>query len=405
MFWKGQSIPLPYPQQYGEEVKEGGGVAGRKKVVGRSFHHGRFVQQLRKAASLQKGVKVMEATVSRLVEEEGEVKGVEYKVKNELKKQFLFAPLTIVCDGLFSNFRKHFIGETEKVQAKSSFVALILEECELPYENHGHVILMDPSPTLCYPISSREARVLVDVPHPLPNSSNGDLKHYLHTVTAPQLPLQLRDAFLDALEKERLRSMPCGTLHPKLHFKKGAILVGDAFNVRNPLTGAGMTIALSDVCILSGLLEGVKDFKEEKLMLEKTKLFHKQRKDISSTINILAQALYEVFAASSDEAMPLVRQACFDYFKLGGVCVDGPMSLLSGLKESPATLVTHFFAVALYGVGSQLLPFPWPSNLYTSFKMLKAATNVIWPLMSGEHLLDLTYPNNLNIQTPHHSKL
>ena len=31
-----------------------------------------------------------------------------------------------------------------------------------------------------------------------------------------------------------------------------------------------------------------------------------------------------------DPALPFMRKACFDYFKLGGVARDGPLSLLSG---------------------------------------------------------------------------
>ena len=45
-----------------------------------------------------------------------------------------------------------------------------------------------------------------------------------------------------------------------------------------------------------------------------------------------------------------MRQACFDYLRLGGVYAQGPISLLSGLNPRPFVLVAHFFMVALYGV-------------------------------------------------------
>jgi squalene monooxygenase len=46
-----------------------------------------------------------QGTVTSLVEEDGTVKGVKYKTKSgeELKA---YAPLTIVCDGCFSNLRR-----------------------------------------------------------------------------------------------------------------------------------------------------------------------------------------------------------------------------------------------------------------------------------------------------------
>lgn len=33
---------------------------------------------------------------------------------------------------------------------------------------------------------------------------------------------------------------------------------------------------------------------------------------------------------SDPEVVKAIRNACFGYFKLGGICVSGPMSLLSG---------------------------------------------------------------------------
>lgn len=76
-----------------------------------------------------------------------------------------------------------------QVEVPSCFVGLVLENCELPCANHGHVILGDPSPVLFYPISSTEIRCLVDVPgQKVPSISNGEMAKYLKTVVAPQVP-------------------------------------------------------------------------------------------------------------------------------------------------------------------------------------------------------------------------
>lgn len=75
-----------------------------------------------------------------------------------------------------------------QVDIPSCFVGLVLEKCQLPYANHGHVILADPSPILFYPISSTEVRCLVDVPgQKVPNIANGEMASYLKTVVAPQV--------------------------------------------------------------------------------------------------------------------------------------------------------------------------------------------------------------------------
>ena len=65
----------------------------------------------------------------------------------------------------------------------------MLENCELPFANHGHVILADPAPILFYPISSTEIRCLVDIPagQKLPSIANGEMAKYLKTVVAPQV--------------------------------------------------------------------------------------------------------------------------------------------------------------------------------------------------------------------------
>ncbi|KAF2320963.1 hypothetical protein GH714_032238 [Hevea brasiliensis] len=86
------------------------------------------------------------------------------------------------------------------VAVPSCFLGLILENCELPYSNHGHVILGDPSPILFYPVSTNEIHCFVDVPgQKIPSIANGEMSQYLKTVVAPQS--ELRAAFICAVDK------------------------------------------------------------------------------------------------------------------------------------------------------------------------------------------------------------
>lgn len=81
----------------------------------------------------------------------------------------------------------HFLNFLQ-VDVPSCFVGLVLENCQLPFANHGHVILADPSPILFYPISSTEVRCLVDVPgQKLPSIANGEMANHLKTRVAPQV--------------------------------------------------------------------------------------------------------------------------------------------------------------------------------------------------------------------------
>lgn len=359
-------------------------------VAGRSFHNGRFIQKMRKKASLLPSVQLEQGTVSSLLEENGTIKGVMYKNKSgEVIKAY--APLTIVCDGCFSNLRRSLC--TPQVDVPSCFVGLILENCELPYEKHGHVVLADPSPMLFYRISSTEIRCLVDVPgQKVPSVSNGDLSKYLKTVVAPQIPRELQEAFIATVDKGNMRTMPNRSMPAAPQPTPGALLMGDAFNMRHPLTGGGMTVALSDIVVLRNLLKPLHDLHDSYTLCNYLESFYTLRKPVASTINTLAGALYKVFCASPDEARKEMREACFDYLSLGGVFSTGPVSLLSGLNPRPLSLVVHFFAVAIYGVGRLLLPFPSPKRLWIGARLISGASGIIFPIIKAEGVRQMFFP-------------
>ena len=124
---------------------------------------------------------------------------------------------------------------------------------------------------------------------------------YLRQTVLPDLPVSLQKPFEAALNSpDRLKSMPNSFLPPSVTRTEGIILLGDAMNMRHPLTGGGMTVAFNDVVLISKLLspEIVSTFEDTHLVLEQMKRFHWKRKSLSSVINILAQALYSLFAAN-----------------------------------------------------------------------------------------------------------
>ena len=112
----------------------------------------------------------------------------------------------------------------------------------------------------------------------------------------------MQQPFKDALEGGNFRSMPNSYLPSFLCSRPGVLLLGDAFNMRHPLTGAGMTVALKDVVIWRDLLKSVPDLKNYKVMLQKQQNFLWKRKDSHSfVVNVLAQALYALFSASDSK--------------------------------------------------------------------------------------------------------
>ncbi|KAI9282694.1 squalene epoxidase-domain-containing protein [Sporodiniella umbellata] len=357
-----QVVSIPYPKD--EKTNQ--------SASGKSFHHGRFIQNLRKAARATENVTIKELTVASLIKEtEGEdekVIGVTATDKSSQEYKF-YAPLTIVCDGIFSKFRKELTVKTPDV--RSNFVGFVMKNLQLPLPNHGHVVLAKPSPILMYQISQQDTRVLVDVPGKLPSASDGSLKRYMEKVIVPQLPDTIRPCFVEALATERLRSMPNGFLPPSLNRVKGMVMLGDAMNIRHPLTGGGMTVAFNDVVLLQRLLnpDTLPSFTNFELITAQMSTFHWQRKKYCTAINVLAMALYRIFSADESEDLTVLLRGCFAYFQLGGECIDGPVGLLSGLTQQPTVLVYHFFSVAFYSIYLQAKRNGW-SGAHHSFIMI-----------------------------------
>uniref|UniRef100_A0A0D6R8J7 Squalene monooxygenase n=1 Tax=Araucaria cunninghamii TaxID=56994 RepID=A0A0D6R8J7_ARACU len=362
-------------------------------VAGRSFHNGRFIQRMREKASSLPTVHLEQGTVVSLIERDGIVKGVKYRSRGGEELE-AFAPLTIVCDGCFSNLRRSLCNP--QVAVPSCFVGLVLENCELPYPNHGHVILADPSPILFYPISSAEVRCLVDIPgQKVPSVANGEMAKYLRDVVAPQLPKEIQTPFLAAIESGNIRTMPNKIMPASPLPRPGALLLGDAFNMRHPLTGGGMTVALSDIVVLERLFKPLRNLHDASALCKYVESFYTLRKPVASTINTLAGALYKVFCASPDQAMKEMRQACFDYLSLGGVFSSGPVALLSGLNPRPLSLVLHFFAVAVYGVGRLLYPCPSPKQFWLGTRLIAGASNIIFPIIKAEGIRQMFFPSTI----------
>ncbi|CAN6544556.1 unnamed protein product [Malus baccata var. baccata] len=351
-------------------------------VVGVSFHHGRFIQRMRDKASSLPSAELEQGTVTSLLEEKGTIKGVKFRRKGS-QEFTVHAPLTIVCDGCCSKLRHYLCNP--KVNIPSCFVGLILEDCQLPYANHAHVILGDPSLVSFYPIGSRQIRCLVDVPgQQVPSISSGEMAHYLKTKVAPQVPPELYTAFLVAIDKGNIKTMPTRSMPATAYHTPGALLMGDAVNMRHPITGGGMVVALSDVVVLRNLLRPLRNLNDVPALFKYLESFYTLRKPAAFTINTLAGAAYKVLCASPDPARKELRQACFDYFCLGLVFSNGALAAFSGLNYCPWSLVIQFFVVGIYAVGRLLIPFPSPKRIWIAARLILEALRIILPIINTE---------------------
>ncbi len=416
VLYRGDEISFAYPtvrpdggvvvDPTGAKNKAAGGHAnGHPKgqparPEGRSFHHGRFIMQLRRACQAHPNITVFETEVTATIKGEhtDAVLGVQTRTKDPATgnktPDCFFGQLTIIADGYASIFRKELLGTAPVVRSK--FYALELIDCPFPPANHGHVVIGPQSLALLYQIGTHETRALIDVPadHPGASPANGGVRGYIQNIVLPSLPPPVRPSVLAALSDTKIpKSMPNSWLPAAKQTRTaGAIILGDALNMRHPLTGGGMTVAFNDALLLSSLLapHQIPSLSDHAAVRAAMARFHTQRKSLTSIINVLAQALYSLFAAD-DWQLRALQQGCFAYFRRGWT--DEPVALLGGLLRRPLTLAYHFFSVAFLAIwlriqetcgGSVLGVLMLPVALVQAVAILWKACVVFLPVFGTE---------------------
>ena len=402
VIYYGEEVMIPYPANAGATLRGGIQESENEKSSrpeGRSFHHGRFVNQLRKACAGQPNITVVETEATETITaNKDHVLGVACRTLNpatgEKEKDYYFGQLTLIADGYASKFRKQYINRAPVV--KSKFYALELIDCDMPAQNYGTVILGDAEPVLIYQIGTHETRALIDIPDGTPTAAAavGGVRAHIRNVILPSLPARVRPSFEAALADGKIpRSMPNSWLPPSTQSQRGVAILGDAMNMRHPLTGGGMSVALNDVVLLSSLLspDRVPSLGDTAAVQRAMRDFHWRRKGLTSIVNILAQALYALFAAS-DPQLKALQRGCFAYFQRGGDCIDGPAGLLACIINQPLVLVYHFFSVAMLSiwlvvsetVGGVMGLWRLPAAMLQSLSIFLRACAVIFPYIFSE---------------------
>jgi squalene monooxygenase len=392
-------IPYPGLDDEGNVPNRWSGSGGEgKPQIGRGFHHGRFIMNLRRACMEHPNITVVETEVTATVKGDysDEVLGVESQTLNpqtgNKDKDYYFGHLTIVADGYASKWRSEVLKSQPIV--KSKFYALELIDCEMPQPGYGHVVIGNASPILIYQIGTHETRILFDVPQNLPEASpaNGGVRGYIKNHAMKALPASVRPSVERALEDGKIpRSMPNSWLPPTDQTPNGLVVLGDAMNMRHPLTGGGMTVAFNDVTIVAELLhpDNVPSLQDHVAIRAAMKAFYWRRKSLTSIINVLAQALYSLFAAN-DRQLRALQTGCFAYFERG--MTNGPAGMLAGIIQNPVLLAYHFFSVAFLAlwlnacnvVGNVLGLWKLPLALLDCVLILWKACVVFVPIMWRE---------------------
>ncbi|KAF8089973.1 hypothetical protein N665_0493s0028 [Sinapis alba] len=364
--------------------------------TGRLLRNGRMVQRLRKKAASLANVKLEEGTVKSLIEENGVVKGVRYK-NSAGEGVSAFAPLTVVCDGCYSNLRRSAVDNKEEVL--SYFVGFITKNSRLENPRSMHLFFCKPLPCLIYQITSDEVRCAAEVPADrFPSIANGEMANYFKKNLAPQIPEagNLREILLKGVDEGlvEIKTSAAKCMSAKPSDKKGVILLGDAFNMRHPVVGSGMMVALSDVLILRNLLKPLPNFSNTKKVLELVKSFYIIRKPMSGTVNMLAHVFSEVLVDTTDEALKAMRQTVFSYLTSGGNRTSGMMAIYGGMNPCPPSLVFHLVCITFKCMVYLLSPFPSPRRIWHSLRIFALAMQMLGAHLGDEGLKDMIIPTN-----------
>ncbi|KAJ2704990.1 Squalene epoxidase [Coemansia spiralis] len=394
---------------------------------GNSFHHGRLVMNLRAACKAQPNIVCLEAAATELLGDTDPtgrftlVRGARIGPPraSELTAtqvvDVLPRGLTFVCDGISSQFRRQL--NPAPVEMLSHFCGLVLDHepvgsaddfdrpaggtadvarpgpgnsNPLPMPHNGNVLLDGIGPVLLYQMSERQTRVLADIPGAqLPSEASGRLREVLRDSLARAAPSSsfpgLHAKLLDSLDSaRRIRCIGSKFIPATANTIDGAVWLGDALNVRHPLTGGGMTIGMWDVVLLAEQLSG-RGLPDAREMRRIKARWQWQRRPRALVVNVLSIALYSLFSAETKE-LALLREACFTYLAQGGTYTMHPSGFLSGLMPSPLMLVYHFFSVAFVAVylriANRSAAYPGdalPVRIYSAFYTLYVAAAVILP--------------------------
>ena len=355
---------IPYPDKNGEPT-------------GYGFRNGAFLQNIRKHIQSQPNITVIEGRVTELIEKENTVTGVHFLRKHADKEETLQAELTIVTDGPMSRFREKLSNPVKKVNGY--FLGLLLKNCELPYPHHGHLFMGNHPPFVIYPVSSTASRVLIDFKGEFPPKFGPEFKQFLLDTFEAVMPRCVRSCFVAAVEEGHFKMFPNHRLPASPIKKPGAVLLGDALNMRHPLTGGGMTAVFADVKNLGDNLSAIQDFSDNRAVSKAVQKYYETRHLGTQTTNILADGLYGVVYNKD------LRHAFFEYVGLGGKYAEDTIAILAGLNRDKKLLLTHFLGLARYGTKQKLKSTDKAGEkVVGTLNMVKDALVIITPLLLTE---------------------
>jgi len=298
---------------------------------GHSLHHERLVEILRTKASAAPNVEYIEpAKATRIIGQ-----NLTFQSKSGAMRT-IFANQIVGAAGR-SSVAHAALGIAGSAGTYSRMAGILLEDTELPFEGFGHVVLGALGPILIYRISDRFIRVCIDVP--LSVRITRDKEAVLFETYAHALPESLRDPFRKALLRGDIAWATNQTRARVMFGRPGLALVGDAVGHHHPLTALGMTLGFQDGVALS--------------QAPSFQAYRRERASDSRVPEMLAIALYEVFADTHDEVIEM-RRAIYDLWRRSPTERFRTMKFLSCQETSPLLFGSSFLKAMLIASGKLL---------------------------------------------------
>ncbi len=298
----------------------------RQPAFGMSIEHSRLVAQLRARCEEQDGIEyVPYARATRIKNQNLSYERRAGQSRTVVAKQIVGASGRA---GLIHQV----LGVDKTSTSYSRMAGLLLEDAELPFDGYGHVFLGAPGPVLAYRIDHRHTRVCIDVP--LSMQVHRDKAAVLWDAYSPVFPKGALPAFRRALQEGPI-TWAANQIRPRTAFgREGLVLVGDSVGHHHPLTAVGMTLGFQDGVTLARS----RSFSAYRL----------ERAIKSRVPEMLAVALYEVFADLSDETVSM-RRAVYELWRNAPEERLKTMGFLAGLDSNPTRFASSFVRAVLLG--------------------------------------------------------
>lgn len=193
---------------------------------------------------------LMGANVQEVIEEDGIIRGVRYRVNNGWHE--VRAPLTIGADGRFSRIRQ--LAGMELIKTSSPMDLLWFRLSRHPEEPEGLIARFGPRRILVtYNNFENNWQIAYIIP-----------KNYYHDLRATgiealrQSIVEFVPEFADRVEQIKdwnqasLLSVEVG--HLPRWYRSGLLLIGDAAHVMSPVGGVGINYAIQDAVVAANIL-------------------------------------------------------------------------------------------------------------------------------------------------------